>query len=216
MRDIYQQQEEPYKLQLFGRDQVGLEVIAAEFLPSGKNLYMNVADGDGVLHVLQFDPDSPESERGMKLLHRSRFSSGSFITSTLLIPTTNSDSDENELNGDSDADSSSQNYQILLATQEGGLSVLSHLSAPTYQRLSALQNILISTLEHPCGLNPRSYRAVETDGIGGTAIVDGNLVQRWRDQDLFHQSSVADKVGSSVWEIAEDLGDVDGGRLEFL
>lgn len=201
---------------------MGLEVIAAEFLPAGKNLYMDVADGDGVIHVLQFDPDSPESERGMKLLHRSQFSSGSFITSTLLLPMSNGDNNDDHKesngmqNGDQDDSANQSNYQILLASQEGGLGLLTSLPDATYQRLSALQNILISTLEHPCGLNPRSYRAVETDGIGGMAIVDGNLVQRWRDQDLFHQSSVADKVGSTVWEMAEDLADISGGGLSFL
>jgi hypothetical protein len=49
-------------LQLIGRaiqnvpvrsDQKHLDVIAAEFLPDGKQLFIISADGDGTLHVLQ-------------------------------------------------------------------------------------------------------------------------------------------------------------------
>lgn len=42
---------------LFGRDLEYLEVMAAEFLPSGTKLYVLVADSDCNLHVLQYDPE---------------------------------------------------------------------------------------------------------------------------------------------------------------
>lgn len=209
-------QEEPYKLQLFGRDQVGLEVMAAEFLPDGKHLYIIAADADGDLHVMQFDPESPESERGTKLLHRSTFHSGSFITTMSLLPRNDESSGghgpKSAENGFAD-DSSETAQQILVTSQEGSISLITPLPEQSYRRLSALQNILTANLEHPCGLNPRAYRAVETDGIGGAAMVDGNLVQRWLDQDSFHQSSLADKVGSTTWELREDLNEISGSNL---
>lgn len=42
---------------LFGKDPKYLEVVAADFLPSGNKLYMLVADSDCNLHVLQYDPE---------------------------------------------------------------------------------------------------------------------------------------------------------------
>lgn len=42
---------------LFGKDSDGLEVMAAEFLPDGKQLDILVADGDCNIHVLQYDPE---------------------------------------------------------------------------------------------------------------------------------------------------------------
>ena len=211
-------QEEPYKLQLFGRDQAGLEVMAAEFLPDGKNLYIIAADADGDLHVMQFDPESPESERGTKLLQRSTFHSGSFVTSMTLLPAHEGLSEDSEpsLAANSCSDSFDGRRQILLTSQEGSIGLIKPLPEQTYRRLYALQNILTANLEHPCGLNPRAYRAVETDGIGGAAMVDGNLVQRWLDQDSFHKSSTADKVGSSLWELSEDLNEISGCSLHFL
>lgn len=213
-------QEEPYKLQLFGRDQVGLEVVAAEFLPDGKNLYIIAADGDGDLHVMQFDPDSPESERGTKLLHRSTFSSGTYILTMTLLPQSSNRSEDGEPgsveNGDSDQPQGSAQQQILVTSQEGSISLITPLAEQSYRRLLALQNILTANLEHPCGLNPRAYRAVETDGIGGAAIIDGSLVKRWLDQDSFHQRSIADKVGSSIWELREDLNGINGSNPIFF
>jgi cleavage and polyadenylation specificity factor subunit 1 len=47
---------------LFGKDVDGLQVMAADFLPDGKRLYILVADDDCNIHVLQYDP---EGEQGL-------------------------------------------------------------------------------------------------------------------------------------------------------
>jgi cleavage and polyadenylation specificity factor subunit 1 len=213
-------QEEPYKLQLFGRDQFGLEVMAAEFLPDRKNLYVVVADGDGDLHVMQFDPESPESERGTKLLHRSTFASGSFVSTMTLLPSIGGCSVDDGRGSEEGLNLPNAfpnpRRQILFTSQEGSVGLITPLPEQVYRRLLALQNLLTANLEHACGLNPRAYRAVETDGIGGAAMVDGSLVRRWLDQDRFHQSSMADRVGSTVWEVREEVNDISGGGLFHL
>ena len=50
-------QEDPYQLRLFGKSTSHIEVLAGEFLPDGKNLYLVVADADSNIHVLQYDPE---------------------------------------------------------------------------------------------------------------------------------------------------------------
>jgi cleavage and polyadenylation specificity factor subunit 1 len=45
---------------LFGKDMDELEVVAADFLPDGKKLYILVADADCNLYVLQYDPEGKE------------------------------------------------------------------------------------------------------------------------------------------------------------
>ena len=211
-------QEEPYKMQLLGRDQDDLEVVAADFLPDGKQLYVVISDGDGKIHVLQFDPENPKTEGGMKLLHRSTFSSGAFVTSLTLLPRTAVSS---EMSGafqedGMDVDVVCAPQQLVISSQEGGLALITPLSEKSYQRLSTLQNILTANLEHPCGLNPRAYRAVETDGVGGRGMIDGNVVQRWLDQSSQHQASIADKAGGTRWLIRSDLESIGGGGLGFL
>ncbi|KAK5187848.1 mRNA cleavage and polyadenylation factor subunit [Cryomyces antarcticus] len=50
-------EDEPYKLTMLGKGRARMEVVAAEFLPWGDQLYIIVADAHGDLHVLQFDPE---------------------------------------------------------------------------------------------------------------------------------------------------------------
>ena len=205
-------------MQLFGKDQLDLEIMAADFLPADNQLFIIAADGDGDLHVMQFDPEHPKSERGTKLLHRSTFHSGSFPSGMALLPRTAVSS---EMTSSSSADAMNVDedwgqHQLLITTQEGGLALITALSEQAYRRLSTLQNILTANLEHPCGLNPRAYRAVETDGIGGRPIIDGNIVQEWLHQSSQHKNSTADKVGGTVWEIRADLEAIGGAGLGFL
>jgi cleavage and polyadenylation specificity factor subunit 1 len=205
-------------MQLFGRDQMNLDVMAAEFLPQGKQLFIIAADGDGTLHVLQYDPENPKSERGTKLLHRSTFHSGAFPTTMTLLPRTavSSETPVSTSTDGPDIAVEPASQQILVATQEGGVGLITPLSEQSYRRLSTLQNIVIANLEHPCGLNPRAYRAVESDGIGGRAIIDGNVVQKWLDQSSQHKLSTADKCGGTVWDVRGDLEAIGGGGLGFL
>lgn len=51
------EQEEPYKLAVFGKDNEYIPVVAAEFLPDGKRLYILVADEDCTIHSLEYDPE---------------------------------------------------------------------------------------------------------------------------------------------------------------
>ena len=49
--------EEPYKMMLFGKSATNMEVVAANLLPDGEDLYIVVADADCNLHILQYDPE---------------------------------------------------------------------------------------------------------------------------------------------------------------
>lgn len=49
-------------MQVFGRDLDNMEVMAADFLPMNKQLYIISADGDCDLHVFQYDPESKSSQ----------------------------------------------------------------------------------------------------------------------------------------------------------
>jgi len=52
--------EEPYKMMLFGKS-AKLEILAADFLPDGKELFIVASDADGNIHILQFDPERKTS-----------------------------------------------------------------------------------------------------------------------------------------------------------
>ena len=64
--------EEPYKMMLLGKSATKLEVLNADFLPDGKELYIVASDADGHIHILQFDPERTYTIPGIPLLY-SRF-----------------------------------------------------------------------------------------------------------------------------------------------
>jgi len=49
--------EEPYKMMLFGKSATNMEIMTADLLPDGKDLYIVAADAHCNLHIMQFDPE---------------------------------------------------------------------------------------------------------------------------------------------------------------
>ncbi|RMZ79436.1 hypothetical protein DV738_g3373, partial [Chaetothyriales sp. CBS 135597] len=203
--------EEPYKMTLLGRDLDNPDVLAGDFLPtSGKELFIVTSDADGQLRVLQYDPENPKSDQGRKLLLRSTFRTGDAPTTITLLPRTPTASPpppQSQVQ-----QQQKQEHQLLITTQSGALAVLTSLSEFSYRRLSTLQNILTTQLSHACSLNPRAYRQVETDGMGGRGVIDGEIVKRWVGLSSQQKVTLADKVGArGVWEVRADLELVRGG-----
>ena len=55
---------------LFGKSTGRLEVMGADFLPNGEQLYIVVADAGSNIHILQFDPERKQSLSLNKFTHR--------------------------------------------------------------------------------------------------------------------------------------------------
>ena len=45
-----------------------------------------------------------------------------------------------------------------VGTLDGGICEMLPIAEKTYRRLSMLQNIISTSLQHPAGLNPKSFR----------------------------------------------------------
>lgn len=115
-----------------------------------------------------------------------------------------------------DLDESLSNHQVLVTAQNGSLALVTTVAEESYRRLSALQSQLTNTLEHPGGLNPRAFRAVESDGTAGRGMVDGNLLRQWLDLSRQRQAEIAGRVGATEWEIRADLESIGGNGLGYL
>lgn len=118
--------------------------------------------------------------------------------------------------GEMESDSSIPLHHVLITSQTGSAALVTTLPEESYRRLSALQSQLINTLEHPCGLNPRAHRAVESDGIAGRGMVDGNLVRRWLDLGIQRRTEISSRVGADVWQIRADLESISAAGLGYL
>ncbi|KAE8350582.1 protein cft1 [Aspergillus coremiiformis] len=209
--------EEPYKMSLFAKDLDYLEVLAADFLPDGNKLFMLVADSDCNLHVLQYDPEDPKSSNGDRLLSRSKFHTGNFASTLTLLPRTMVSSERMISDVDTmDIEIQVPRHQVLLTSQNGSIGLVTCVSEESYRRLSALQSQLTNTIEHPCGLNPRAFRAVESDGTAGRGMLDGKLLSQWLDMSKQRKMEIASRVGSNEWEIKADLEAISGAGLGYL
>ncbi|CZS95342.1 hypothetical protein WAI453_011327 [Rhynchosporium graminicola] len=212
--------EEPYKMMLFGKSAKNMEILQADLLPDGKQLYVVAADSDCNLHIMQFDPEHPKSLQGHLLLHRSTFSLGGHLpTSMTLLPLTRATTllTPSPSTPDPEDDAASSTipiHALLLTSSTGSLSLLTPLNEAQYRRLSTLSSHLLNTLYHPAGLNPRAYR-VDKDApegmVGSRTVVDGTVLERWMELGSQRRAEVAGRVGCGVEEVREELVGLQGG-----
>jgi cleavage and polyadenylation specificity factor subunit 1 len=215
--------EEPYKLSVLGKSRSHMEVVCAEFLPSTTGeLYIIVVDADMDLHVLQYDPENPKSLSGTRLIHRSTFHIGHFPTTMTLVPSSLAPmADQQPLaNGDSDSSTPALHpsplYHVLLTTQTGSINLLTPLDETSYRRLGAVEAHLSSILEHAAGLNPREYRAIDSEGFGARGVVDGDIVRRIGELGSTRRAEVLGRAGGDAWVLRSDLEILGGGGLGWL
>ena len=152
------------------------------------------------------------------MLHKSTFHTGHFPTSMTLLPSTLSNSLA-KLDEDTDMEEgeTSETWpQVLLTTQSGALAIVTPLEEQSYRRMGALQTHLTGILNHACGLNPRAYRAVESEGFGGRGILDGQILKRWNDLGSQKKAEACTRAGAEAWQIRADLELIGGGGLGYL
>ena len=68
-------------------------------------------------------------------------------------------------------------------------------------------------MDHACGLNPRAYRAVESEGFGSRGIVDGGVLRRWGELGSQRRAEACGKVGVEEWALRSDLEVLGGAGL---
>ncbi|KAF7902784.1 hypothetical protein EAF00_002687 [Botryotinia globosa] len=216
--------EEPYRMLLFGKSAAKMEVLCADLLPDGKDLFIVAADADGNLHIMQYDPEHPKSLQGHLLLHRTTFSLGAHHPTTMtLLPTTRplpplTTAPSPSPSPSPQEDTPSPSQPLLLTSRTGTLALLSPLTESQYRRFGTLVSHLTNTLYHPCGLNPRAYR-IDRDAnegiVGGRTIIDGGVLGRWMELGSQRRGEVAGRVGVDVLELRDELSGLRGG-LGFI
>ncbi|KAK1755263.1 protein cft1 [Echria macrotheca] len=187
--------EDPYKMQLFGKSSTKLEVLTADFLPDGRELFIVASDADGHIHVLQFDPEHPKSLGGHLLLHRTTFNTGAHHpTSSLLLQAVPSPTSSN--------DAAKDPHVLLLASRTGVIAALRPLSESAYRQLSSLVAQLTTSLPPRAGLNPRGHRlpslSCPTPGVDasvGRNIVDGVVLERFMELGTGRRGEMAGRAG---------------------
>lgn len=115
-----------------------------------------------------------------------------------------------------DFDQLPASHQLLALTQSGSIGLITPLTEHSYRRLSTLQTQIGNVVEQFCGLNPRAYRAVESDGIGGRGMLDGTLLQRFYELSSQRRADISSRVGAAVWDLYADLDAIGGVGLTHV
>ncbi|KAF2674469.1 protein CFT1 [Microthyrium microscopicum] len=101
--------------------------------------------------------------------------------------------------------------QVLVVTQTGVLALITPVDELIYLRLNGLQTFLNAQLEHHCGLNPRGYRAVESERMGIKGVLDGTMLRRWTELPKQRRAEALSKLGTEEMVVRGDLERVAGG-----
>lgn len=76
-----------------------------------------------------------------------------------------------------------------------------------------LQNVLLTHMEHLCGLNPKSFRTIKSQkrllSNPSRCIVDGDLVWSFLHLPMNEKQELATKIGTKIEEITCDLMEID-------
>ncbi|KAA8909184.1 CPSF A subunit region-domain-containing protein [Sphaerosporella brunnea] len=203
--------EEPYKMTLFGKDTQELQVVTAEFLPDGRQLCFIIADANGDVHVLQYDPEHPKSLAGQRLIHRCAFHVPHEITNLTLLPRASSTP--------SSLQEQTESHLLLAATRNGSLALITTVPENSYRRLNQLMNQVIAGEEHTAGLNPKAFRHVAASDRTGEflrGVLDHWLLERWVEMPFVRKREVAERAGLEVDAAREWVRGLGEAGLAYL
>jgi len=198
-------QEEPYRMTLLGKDYEKMEVTCGDFVVDGEHLFFAVGDGEGNIHVFQYDPENPQSLSGNRLIRRADFHVGQFLTKIISA---------RKMSPGELKDDPAYAYMGITASREGGLGFISALNERVYRRLNILQGQLINNEDQPGALNPRAHRLSTYDGRTSNparGVLDREILLHFTQLSGQRRAEYAKKSGISIGRLLGDLVEIERG-----
>ncbi|KAI0264066.1 CPSF A subunit region-domain-containing protein [Russula aff. rugulosa BPL654] len=140
-------QEDPYKLVVLAKDPHRGCVTASDFFFADEQLSIVTCDEEGAVRLYEYDPESPESNKGQKLLCLTEFHGQSEYRSSVTIA--------RRMKGE---DMVAPQAKLICGHPDGSLTGLVPVDEGTFKRLHLLQGQLTRNVQHTAGLNPRAFR----------------------------------------------------------
>jgi cleavage and polyadenylation specificity factor subunit 1 len=188
---------EPYRLLLLGKSLNELNVSSCDFLVSSGEIHFLVADDEGTLHLVSYDPDDPKSLSGQRLLNKTTFHINTLTTTMRLVPK------HEEFKNTSDS------FQVIGANTDGSLFKITPIDDQTYRRFYILQQQLSDKLPQYCGLNAKANRYQFSDS-GVRPIIDYELIRRFVHLNVEKRHQYSGKVGKRAYlEIWRDIIEIE-------
>jgi cleavage and polyadenylation specificity factor subunit 1 len=108
---------------------------------------------------------------------------------------------------------------LWFASLDGSLGYVLPCSEKTYRRLLMLQNVLVTSIPHTAGLNPKGFRTLKQRRRElvnpSRGIIDGELVFKFTDLPYMQKVDIAKKIGTKPVDILDDLAELDRMAAHF-
>ncbi|KAF8500474.1 CPSF A subunit region-domain-containing protein [Russula emetica] len=195
-------QEDPYKLVILAKDPHKGCVTAADFFFADEQLSIVTCDEEGAVRLYEYDPESPESNKGQNLLCLTEFHGQSEYRSSLTIA--------RRMKGE---DMVAPQAKLICGHPDGSLTGLVPVDETTFKRLHLLQGQLTRNVQHTAGLNPRAFRIVRNDYVSKAlshGILDGRLLTSFEDLPLIRQNEITRQIGTERTTVLHDLNELGG------
>lgn len=192
---------EPFRMIMLSKDLHGFDVSSADFIVKDEEIFIVVADNNGVLSVLQYNPEDPASSNGQRLLHKSSFQTNYSTTCMKTVPK------HEQLNPT--ADVGVMPFQTVASTVEGAMYTVFPVEEAQYRRMYILQQQLTEKEYHFCGLNPKLNRLAEVSNsteMNLRPVLDCELIRRFAKLNEDRKKTLSLKIGTkNVLDIWKDL-----------
>uniref|UniRef100_H2YEY5 Cleavage/polyadenylation specificity factor A subunit C-terminal domain-containing protein n=1 Tax=Ciona savignyi TaxID=51511 RepID=H2YEY5_CIOSA len=199
-------------LSVTSRDIRPLEVYTSDLVVDGSGVNFLVSDHEKNLILFAYDPeDEPENHGGSRLTRRADMNIGSHANTMWRIAACGID----RSNG-----SAIQPYSgahiTMMGTLDGSICHVLPVAEKVYRRLLMLQNIMITSLQHIGGLNPKAFRTFRSHvrsqrySLSNPMknMLDGDLVWKFNSLSHLERHELCKKIGTSPEQILNDLMDI--------
>lgn len=213
--DLLQFQQDYRTLAVISRDPKPLEVYSAEYVVDNNLVAFAVTDADKNLILFMYQPEARESNGGQKLVRRADLHLGQHVNHMFRIRAKITDPSA----GGRLLTGWEKRHVLWFATLDGGFGHLLPCSEKTYRRLLMLQNVLVTSIPHAAGLNPKAFRTLRQRRKEllnpSRGIIDGELVFQYTDLSIAQKAEVARKIGTKFSDILDDLAELDRMAAHF-
>ncbi|CAG8629175.1 177_t:CDS:10 [Dentiscutata erythropus] len=204
--------EEPAKLVLVGKDYHSMEVGCTNFIIDEPVLYFAVADMDKNIHLFQYAPYNVQSFAGQKLIRRGDFHVGAQVKTMLSLPKKELVRREHSIDQGipvMEEETSGHKQLCLCGTLDGSIGMITPIPEKMYKRMQLLHSQMVNGIQHPAGLNPKSFRLMQSKqrlAINpAKGILDGDLLIQFPNLALHRQREMTKQIGTTVERILDDL-----------
>lgn len=100
-----------------------------------------------------------------------------------------------------------------MGTLDGSVGFILPLPEKTYRRLLMLQNLLVVSMPHVGGLNPKGHRCAKNAEVSlinpQKNILDGNLLWIYLNLSLPEKQDLAKRIGTTKDQIMDDILEIE-------